>query len=386
MKRIAGIFLLALGLVVMCVALINVFGQQTEKRVELTTSPVDTHYAMTAPGVLGLVDPTVDVTITADGEVISWGIGATDDVMAYIGDASRTAIAGLKTWENFDLTTLAGTAEANDAIAKLGAQGKAGLESSDLWVKSGTGNDKVTFTFKANSKSAQSLIVTTASGKAPVITLGWNHRIQRTNPIPLLAIGILLALVGAFFMLEDLQQRAAKRRKAERRKARERRLSEHQTLSTTVLPRYEGDLSDPDTEREVQRTYTDNALGASILPGTTRTQALRNRELAEEDRVVLPIADDGGDEYTENEVDAAKQDGIVTEISSVAEEHKESNDEREPRVEDEPHDEPQSHSDHAIETVVGENIESDNTQKPSDWNSLWDFSWGQNDSKEEDNA
>lgn len=288
MKRIAGALLLIVGILVGGYALYQIFAQEEETVVEVSAPAEDVPFVYTAPGVLALVDDSVEVTLSASGETITWGVGTVSDVEAYIGEAGATRIAGLDSWDALNVETAEGTAEANELIANAAADGGFNLYGSDLWTERGNEEDEVTISLDPPSNVEYSLIASTTSGNAPEVTLAWDHTFETSNPIPVLAIGILATLIGLLLLLSDSQERAVRKQNdAKDKRDRERTVS-RQGAETSVLPRYNGDLTAPGTDREIQRTYTDGALGASVLPGSMRADSLRQRDLQESDRLVLP--------------------------------------------------------------------------------------------------
>lgn len=288
MKRIAGALLLIVGILVGGYALYQIFAQEEETVVEVSAPAEDVPFVYTAPGVLALVDSSVDVTLSAPGETITWGVGTVSDVEAYIGDAGATRITGLDSWDALNLETAEGTAEANELISTAAADGGFNLYGSDLWTERGNEEDEVTISLEPPANVEYSLIASTTSGSAPEVTLAWDHTFETSNPIPVLAIGILASLIGLLLLLSDSQERAVRKQNdAKDKRDRERTVS-RQGAETSVLPRYNGDLTAPGTDREIQRTYTDGALGASVLPGSMRADSLRQRDLQESDRLVLP--------------------------------------------------------------------------------------------------
>ncbi|MDP9800496.1 hypothetical protein J2S49_000572 [Arcanobacterium wilhelmae] len=274
MKRYAGIALALVGAILAITVGVRALFAQDTLSVKAVV-PSSGAVVATAPGVLELVAPDAHVQLDANGEQIQWALGSATDVEAWIGTSSGSRLVGLSSWDKAKVEPIKGEKAQVDADAKLGAEKKFAL-SSPWWVKSGSGKDRVEFDFTAPEGGQQVLIATTTSAKAPQLTLTWDHSLIKTSPWSTIAIGVLLMLVGLFLLLQDWQERDMRERRAKRAATR---------VSTTPLATYDGDLTAED--RPVQRTHTDRAFGAAVVPGTSRSMALRNRPLSDEDRLVI---------------------------------------------------------------------------------------------------
>ncbi|MGV9196175.1 hypothetical protein ACTOVL_03060 [Arcanobacterium canis] len=277
MKRYGGVALIVMGVILSIATGIRALVAQDEMTVEATVAPSGAVVA-TAPGVLEMVDSTVHVKLDAQGQQIQWALGSAHDVDAWIGKSAGSRLTGLTSWTEPKITVLKGDKEQSTQDTKLGSEKKFSLDS-DWWHKSGHGKDRVEFDVTASSGSQDVLVATTTSAQAPKLTLTWQHSVAKASPWSTIAIGVLLTLVGLFLLLQDWQERDMRERRSRRAAAR--------AAQTTPLETFDGDLSQE--ERPLQRKHTDRAYGAGILPGTSRSMALRNRPLDDDNRLTIDV-------------------------------------------------------------------------------------------------
>ncbi|MFY9263736.1 MAG: hypothetical protein GX483_07890 [Actinomycetaceae bacterium] len=302
MKRIVGILALIAGLATLIATVVVVNTQEKETTLSLSIPASQSAFVYTAPGVLDILGDDVTVTIRAEGEQIQWGLGTAADVEAYLADASATEIIGLESWEALATQTHEGTPEGAEEIASATEAGTLQVHTSDMWRMSGEGEGEVVETIAHDPQYSASLIVTTSTGTAPEVELQWTYEKAYGSPVAWYVIGALLTLIGAFFILTWYQDaKAASLRQGHRPSSRIRR------SAGVAIAEDDGDNLDADSTRELQRVTTDAGYGAAILPGTARAEEFRTRELAEEDRLVIPVAQDE-DAQDEAGQDEAGQD------------------------------------------------------------------------------
>lgn len=291
MRKIAGVLLVSIGVMLAAVTGIHAATFDPEETITLSASgSAQATFAYTAPGVVNLINEKAHVIIEApqpSGE-ISWGYGTASDVTAYAGKSGARVISGFaSTGTAAAMKDIAASADAAKADKQTIAAGGFQLAKSDMWLQSGSGKGRVTFDLMVEQDVDRALIATTDSGQAPAITISWVHTKELSSPAPFIVIGVLVALIGVVLLLTDWSEQN-RRRAANAHSAKERaHRAAHAAAETAVLPAYKGDLADPELSREVQGKHTDRAFGAAILPGTSRTAALRGRELADEDRLVI---------------------------------------------------------------------------------------------------
>lgn len=343
MKRIGGLLLVILGLAVAGFGVFRAATAEDSAVVSVTVPGGESQFIYTAPGVLSLVDDAVSVTLEGKGTV-QWALATTLDAQAYIGDAPATEVTGLQTWQAATSETVAGTEEARAAIEEAAAgEGGFTITGSDLWLESGSGEGSAEVDLSPDTRSQQSLIATTSTGQAPDLTLTWKRSLTTTNPVPIIAIGVLAFLIGVLLLLSYHQARQARR--SVENTYRERR--ERSEAETSIMPRIgtRGRSAGSDA-RQFASEASGGAYGAGILPAAN--QELRERELSDADRVVLPLADEEPEEST---------DDVVEPADAPAE------DEQAPVGSEE---QGQGGADQTKGASADER----------DWRSLWNFSWG----------
>lgn len=296
-RAMFGVLLVSIGVMFAAATVVHIATFDPEKTITLhADKSQEAVFVYTAPGVIDLASDSPRVTLTASQSdtTIQWGYGASRDVEQYLGKSAALEIKGLANdGVSADTSMHAADKQSADDDKKTLDAGGFYLDFSDLWFASGQGKGEVTFTLSVDQGVDRSLIATTSDGTAPEITLMWTYDEKMASPAPLIVIGVLLALIGSVLLLTDRRERIeryAAAQEAARVKAEKEAASSAQT---SVLPIFNGDLSAPETDRSIQREYTEASFGAAILPGTSRTEALRNRELAQSDRVILPSIDEG---------------------------------------------------------------------------------------------
>lgn len=338
--------------------------RNSEKSVSLNSEPTqDSAFVFTSSGVLNLVNEKVTIDIKADADTVVWGIGNSDDVKAYVGDSAAVEIAGFESWDETKLKKHDGKQETIAGDKERGAKGEFDISQSDLWVKSGKAENKAQIEFNAPQGLNRSLVVSTLSGKAPEVTLTWTQT-QSNSAIPWLIIGILVALIGGFLLLGDNQDRARLKAIRERQMLRREQKLQFAQAQTSVIPAFKGDLASPETDREIQIKHTDRALGATIVPGTSRAQTWRSRELHPDDRIVLPVQTPESHE---------------TELALDANDQHNNADSDAPPLED---DVTKAHESENREQEKAQNSAEDDIAKKSEyWKSLWTFANGSENEK-----
>ncbi|MDP9806763.1 hypothetical protein J2S70_001345 [Trueperella bonasi] len=336
MKRIAGLLLGAIGIACAVFGIVRGATAEDTTVVEVTIPGGQAQMMYTAPGVLHLVDDTVDVTLSAPEGKIHWGLGATQDVEDFIGESAAIKVTGLSDWQTPAYEELPGTPEGIEPIAEAAAQESWGIEHMDLWFESGTGEQSVELPLEPDQSIQLSLIVSTTTGKAPDMTLAWEHSLPGANARQIVVIGLLIALIGLLLWIGSRQETSLNRKIAAKRH--ERR--ERQEAQTTVMQKIE-------RSRDEAKRTTGGALGAGIMPGVN--ESLRDRALQDSDRIVLPAIEE--DSELDEQV-AAEEEPEVQE-AGPAESSK-------------------------------DEVATDKGVDDKEWRALWNFSWGTPWTKEED--
>ncbi|RTE49037.1 hypothetical protein [Actinobaculum sp. 352] len=298
MRKIAGI---ALGVIGLLVAFLGV-GKATiwsdDRQVTAEAVPSgDTAYVLTEPGVLDMVSDTVTITASgSDDADVTIAIGYAGDVAAWAEGLSADSISGMKDWSTLAVASAA--ADGETTADEEQAEGDAtdatevpALADSDMWlsVANEKGSAKVT-DYEVADPGNISLIATASDGKAPTVTLSWSRDVNSGDVIPLILIGVLLAIIGVLLLVLERQEARSRARRQELRQRRQARRASRAAAETTVLQAFDGDIAE--STRPVQNAVTGQALGAGIICASPRSQELRSRELAEEDRLVIPVDDE----------------------------------------------------------------------------------------------
>lgn len=288
--------------------------RDTESAVEVKVPAGDSTFVATAPGVLALYSGAV-VTITADapadGEII-WGIGRSEDVQAYLGESAYTQLDGLSSLTEPKISTVTATPEVQTKDAEALKSGALALENSDLWEESGRTDGNLQLEYKVPHGAQRAFIAATTTGVAPDFTIHWRMEAKSFPAAQIAVFGILIALIGIYLVFADNQLRVRKNYFRSREAQRKSQQAAQAAAQTQILPVFKGNLAAAETDRETQRIHTDSAFGAGILPGTSRTQALRLRPLTEAERVELP------DFAGETAAQQAEQEAAVAEAAKLA--------------------------------------------------------------------
>lgn len=314
MKRIIGIALSMLGVLGALFALVYGAVRDTESAVEVKVPAGDSTFVATAPGVLALYSGAA-VTITADapadGEIL-WGIGRSADVQAYLGESAYTRLDGLKSLTEPKISTVTAKPEVQTKDAEALKSGSLALEKSDLWEESGRTDDKLQLEYKVPQGTQRAFIAATTTGAAPDFTIHWSVEAKSFPAVQIAVFGILIALVGIYLLFADNQSRARKNYFRNREAQHKSQQTAQASAQTQILPVFKGNLAAVETDRETQRVHTDSAFGAGILPGTSRTHALRLRPLTESERIELP------DFARESAAQQAEQEAAAAEVAKQA--------------------------------------------------------------------
>ena len=159
-----------------------------------------TTMAVTAPGVLALLDGPVAVTATRkDGGPVSLAIGRENDVVGWVGADAHASITGLTSWSGLQTSFIPGT-------TTPGASGS-GLvgpdpSASDMWLVAAQGEGTATLTW--NGVQGRDLLLVANTGDdapPPHVTLTWDREVSTPLMIPGIVLGILTLLVGLVLLM-----------------------------------------------------------------------------------------------------------------------------------------------------------------------------------------
>ena len=306
-RRIVSVIATILGLVVIALAVCSatIWRPSTTVQATLAQTP-DQHYVLTEPGVLGLVDPSVTITATAEGQPVFLAVAYTVDAKAWLADDPYLSVTGLTDWNTLSATPVTERCETADPAsaaptqtASPGADATAATRAptgaatdgatadstgsggacttladsnadpsqADLWLKTASGQGTVTLDNVVEPGTVL-LAATDGSGPAPRITLSWPHAVSTPWLVPGIIAGGLLLLVGVFGLLIDIQMRRADSQRRQRAAERAARLATADSVSTAGLPR----VDDPDrplTRRETREKERAEADGEEWMDPRT---------------------------------------------------------------------------------------------------------------------
>ena len=306
-RRIVSVIATILGLVVIALAVCSATIWRPSATVQATlTQTPDQHYVLTEPGVLGLVDPSVTITATAEGQPVFLAIAYAVDAKAWLADDPYLSVTGLTDWNTLSATPVTERCETVDPAsaaptqtASPGADATAATQAptgtatdgatadstgsggacttladsnadpsqADLWLKTASGQGTVTLDNVVEPGTVL-LAATDGSGPAPRITLSWPRAVSTPWLVPGIIAGGLLLLVGVFGLLIDIQMRRADSQRRQRAAERAARLATADSVSTAGLPR----VDDPDrplTRRETREKERAEADGEEWMDPRT---------------------------------------------------------------------------------------------------------------------
>ena len=310
-RRIVSVIATILGLVVIALAVCSatIWRPSTTVQATLAQTP-DQHYVLTEPGVLGLVDPSVTITATAEGQPVFLAVAYTVDAKAWLADDPYLSVTGLTDWNTLSATPVTERCETADPasaaptqtaspgadataatqapteVATGGATDGATADSAgsggacttladsnadpsqaDLWLKTASGQSTVTLENVVEPDTVL-LAATDGSGPAPRITLSWPRTVSTPWLIPGIIVGGLLLLAGVFGLLIDIQMRRADSQRRQRASERAARMATADSVTTAGLPRVE-DPDRPLTRREVREKERAEAAGEEWMDPRT---------------------------------------------------------------------------------------------------------------------
>ena len=306
-RRIVSVIATILGLVVIALAVCSATIWRPSATVQATlTQTPDQHYVLTEPGVLGLVDPSVTITATAEGQPVFLAVAYAVDAKAWLADDPYLSVTGLTDWNTLSATPVTERCETVDPASAVPTQtaspgadataatraptgaatdgatadstGSGGActtladsnadpSQADLWLKTASGQGTVTLDNVVEPGTVL-LAATDGSGPAPRITLSWPHAVSTPWLVPGIIAGGLLLLVGVFGLLIDIQMRRADSQRRQRAAERAARLATADSVSTAGLPR----VDDPDrplTRRETREKERAEADGEEWMDPRT---------------------------------------------------------------------------------------------------------------------
>lgn len=226
-RRIVGITLVVLGIAAVVLGILSATTWRTSEVVSATHESAEVPFVVVEPGVAGIVNDQVDITVTAAAEDQAIAVieGRDVDVEGWIDDLPYLAITGLADWE--DLTTQ--VVEATEGEAEDGAEGEgsegegsegegsegegsagegaedgeaSGAEipsplGSDMWTQIREGEGELEFSwFQPEDRTVLFIARDGQEGPAPTVTLTWQREVSTPYVMPLTAGGTAAVVVG----------------------------------------------------------------------------------------------------------------------------------------------------------------------------------------------
>lgn len=317
MRRIASTALATFGIIAIIMGIGFLTFWAPDGTVRAKASAPDAAFITTEPGVLDLIGDDVSIEVEApdDSDVIL-AFGVSDDVKAWAEGTNTASVSGLSDWDNLkviqpeaadasetpapeDSATPATEDEEADKDFDNGEDADFDevdpglLAKSDMWLQVEEQEKKADVAYTVGDPGAISLIATTSDGKAPSLTLTWDREVENTLAVPLIIIGGIVTLIGVLLFALDIQENKRRATRLAEREEKFNRRAARSFAATNVMSQV--DVNDlvaeaediTNSPRDVQEEKTGKALGAGILPSAAHTQELRNRELSDEDRIVL---------------------------------------------------------------------------------------------------
>lgn len=262
LRRIIAIAIIVIGIA----ALVGAVGSATfwrpDDRVTATMPAAPQEpVVVTAPGVLDMVDDTVEVRLVGatDSTPVVLAMGREADVHAWIDGAPYVEITGLTTWEQLAVREVEAVEPEPDEDAEdettedeEAAEDEEATEEpvlpdpagSDLWIEEVTGTGELTYEWTVVPGRWVMLAATDGTEPAPQVELTWDREVETPLLVPGLIVGGVLVLAGLIalilFLLMDRETARARRAR-----------TESEVVDDQVPARREGRHREPTTDDEL---------------------------------------------------------------------------------------------------------------------------------------
>lgn len=240
--------------------------------VEITakTQVSDSRYIITDPGVLGLVDDNVSVTVQGSdsASTVCVATGSAKDVSGWLSGESYVRITGMSNW------TALSTAEASAQGESAEGDNDVAFENSDMWTSVECGEGTVTLNATDEDSTQIAIIDLGEDATDASISMYWFRTEVPDFAMPLYFVGglcIVLAVLSATVFAMPASKRRNKRVVQGQSTADD---ATHENVdATTVVPSAAGDATGEITG-VTEAAGTEPATGgASTIP--TRTKRRR---------------------------------------------------------------------------------------------------------------
>ncbi|PFG20275.1 hypothetical protein [Serinibacter salmoneus] len=208
-RRIVGITLVVLGIAAVVLGILSATAWRTSEVVSATHESAEVPFVVVEPGVAGIVNDQVDITVTAAGadQAVTVIEGRDVDVEGWIGDLPYLAITGLADWEN--LTTELVEPDPADGEAAEGEDGESAESEeipspvgSDMWTRLREGEGTLEFPwFQPEDRTVLFIVRDGQEGAAPTVTFTWDREVSTPYVMPLVAGGTAAVVVGLILVV-----------------------------------------------------------------------------------------------------------------------------------------------------------------------------------------
>ncbi|OJX98250.1 MAG: hypothetical protein BGO96_03385 [Micrococcales bacterium 73-15] len=271
-RRVLGVLLVVLGAASIVLGVLSATSWRTSDTVTVTTPSADVPVVVVEPGVAGIVDRVVDLTVTAADPTQTVTIVTARDVDAdgWIGDAGVQRVEDLADWTELVTTTTEGEQEVPDPAV------------SDMWLKVQQAEGSIELEdFRAPEDRTVLMVVRDGTdGPAPTVSFTWHRDVATPYLMPLVGAGIAAVVLGIGLVVSSFvgrPSRAARAAEKERRRQGAAGVAVDEDRDTVILSR----VTDGDADAPVRTSIAEGAAAAEAAgePGDPTPSTLTRREL-----------------------------------------------------------------------------------------------------------
>lgn len=271
-RRVLGVLLVVLGAASIVLGVLSATSWRTSDTVTVTTPSADVPVVVVEPGVAGIVDRVVDLTVTAADPTQTVTLVTARDVDAdgWIGDAGVQRVEDLADWTELLTTTTEGEQEVPDPAV------------SDMWLKVQQAEGAIELEdFRAPEDRTVLMVVRDGTdGPAPTVSFTWHRDVATPYLMPLVGAGIAAVVLGIGLVVSSFvgrPSRAARAAEKERRRQGAAGVAVDEDRDTVILSR----VTDGDADAPVRTSIAEGAAAAEAAgeSGDPTPSTLTRREL-----------------------------------------------------------------------------------------------------------
>lgn len=210
-KIMRGVVTPILGLIaVACIVfgILNATIWKPSTHIDAQGTVSGTQYIVTDPGVLDVVDKTVQITVSeqnAPDQDVCIAVGSAKDATGWVQGFPYTRVKGLATWETLDTAENAAQGEAQTSDSDVA------FSESNMWTQTACGKQSVTMELK-DATDSQVVIVDLGNPDAQAtIDMEWTRTNAPDFALPLFFVGglfvILAILAASVFAMSTAKRR-----------------------------------------------------------------------------------------------------------------------------------------------------------------------------------